>query len=64
LFNLLLLDSNTGNCNRDIIIEHKTGEIRRISQYNGAYDPLHYVLPFLNGKKNEYKLFLFKKTFN
>ena len=44
-------DSNIENCNRDIIFENKSDRIQRIDQYNGAYDPLHYVLPFMKGKK-------------
>ena len=44
------LDSNIETNKRDIFIENKSDRIQRIDQYNGAYDPLHYVLPFIKGK--------------
>jgi len=34
---------------RDIIISGRDGNIHRISELNGSYDPLHYVLFFPNG---------------
>jgi hypothetical protein len=40
---------------RDIIIETKNNKLKRISQYNSSYDPLHYVLPFMKGELGKHK---------
>jgi hypothetical protein len=42
---------NPQTSNRDIIIETKDSHPKRINQNHPDYDPLHYVLPFINGEK-------------
>ena len=41
--------NSNGSFQRDVILQSRSGKLKRISDLNAHYDPMHYVLMFPKG---------------